>query len=735
MKKLKESGFKQKYFSHKLPMRQQLFNIITFSGSVVSFVALCISFFVQLNVVTIVEQLIATIFCIVCFFVGNIQNCNEMVTVVLCLTVSCIFFPAIYFASGGITGGMLIWFLFGLVYEFMLLNRRQFIIIFPISCLVILSTIVISYYNPQYVKHFDTQLSMYTDNVQSLFLVAIALGLLLQFQFGVYIREQKELEKRSKELEEAIAEIRKVERDRQKFLADVSNEIRSPLNVMLGMNEMVRRESKNQTIIDYSTRVNTSGNMVLSLLNDIIDFNKIESKTYDIIPESYYLVDMLNSIYEVVIDRTDQKGLELIMDIDENLPEQLFGDEVSVRKVIINLITSAIRYTESGKIFLKIRQEAQGDNLCAMEISIRDTGTGMTQEEVDELYEIVQKSSIYGGHMIDQTGLELDISQSLLKLLGSNMEISSVYGEGSVFSFHLEQKIIDSTPIGQFEPEEIAYDSGVEEITFRAPGARVLVVDDNTLNHDVLKLLLQNFRVKVTTVSSGEACLEIVKGHKYHIIFMDCVMRDMDGFETLQRLKLQAENLSQDAKIIAMTTGTENKQDEELFAAGFCDKLEKPISGHDLERMLRKHLSKQLIKERDLSKTEQKFSVRKKGSGWITPERLLQDYHVNVNHGMIYFAGMRTQYYEILQEVANSIPSQIEQLRMLVASPDDYAVHIHGIKANAKTIGANFLYLITKEHEQKANEGDTEYLKTHIDELESEANYVRKGILKFFESR
>lgn len=735
MKKIRELPFIKKYFSQDLPVRHQLFNIIMVSGAAVGIVSFFITLFASLSLISMAGELTVSLFMGMMLYIGNKRGNYERAAVISSIVVTCVFFPLLYFSSGGVSSGMTIWFVFGLVYEFMLLETKQFYIVFPMSCLAVLISMGLSHHYPQFVTQFETENAMYLDNIQSIYLVSIALGLLLQFQFGIYVREREELQRRTNELEQALSDIRKVNFDKREFLANISNEIRSPLNVMLGMNEMIRRESKEQTSIEYATRVNTSGNLVLSLLNDVIDYNRIEAESYELIPESYYLSDLLNDVYATVVDRADQKGLEFILDIDEDMPQQCYGDEITLRKILVNLLTGAIRYTEHGKIFLKIKQQEQKDGMCKATFYVRDTGNGMTKEEVESITQAIHKAGLSNGASFEQTGLELELAHAYLQLMGSELALSSVFGEGTTFSFELVQRVVDKTPIGQFEPEEITYDSGVEEFSFRAPGARILIVDDNRLNHDVIKLLLQNFRVKVTTASSGAECLELIRGHKYHMILMDCMMREMDGLQTYERFCEQKENLSRDANIIAMTTGSESKTDEELIEFGFAGTITKPITGHMLEMLLKEYLPKELIKEREKVGSDSPFGLRKKGKGWISPEKVLLDYHVNVNHGMVYFAGMRTQYFEILQDFAEAIPKQIDELKALISTPSEYAISVHGLKANAKTIGADFLYQVAKEQEQKAIEGDERFLQTHIEALEAEALYVRKGILQYFENR
>lgn len=417
--------------------------------------------------------------------------------------------------------------------------------------------------------------------------------------YTIYFVQDVTQDRKNLELiEESRYEAERANSAKSDFLANMSHEIRTPINAVLGMDELIMRESDNPTIIEYASNIKQSGNILLSLINDILDFSKIESGKMDIINTEYSTKTLLFDTFNLLNDRAKKKGLQVIFNIDPTLPTRMYGDDIRVRQVITNLLTNAVKYTEKGTITLTIKSIAAIDNNILLSVSVKDTGIGIKPEDQERLFTAFQRVDEKKNRNIEGTGLGLSITIKLLQLMDSKLELKSVYGEGSEFYFDLNQKIIDKTPIGDYNINlsNISVQSTIDEYgSFTAPEATVLVVDDNEMNLKVVKGLLRQTQIKIVTALSGMESIELVKTHKFDVILMDHMMPEMDGIKAVSILNQMEDNKSKDAPIIALTANAIIGAKEMFLENGFSDFLSKPVKGIDLEKMLYKYLPKEYI--------------------------------------------------------------------------------------------------------------------------------------------
>lgn len=395
------------------------------------------------------------------------------------------------------------------------------------------------------------------------------------------------------EKQKAIAE--QANKAKSDFLARMSHEIRTPINSVLGMNEMILRESGEKHIKGYAANIKMSANTLLSLINDILDSSKIESGKLDIIPVKYGLDSMINDIVNMISFKAKEKNLGFKLDIDRTLPIGLFGDDVRIRQVIINLLTNAVKYTNEGYVLLRMNGVVNKKTL-KLRVEIKDTGIGIKREDLPKLFDSFKRIEEERNRNIEGTGLGMNIVVSLLKLMNSKLDVNSVYGKGSLFSFEIEQEIVDSRPIGEFEKRFAEVSEGQKyKESFTAPEARLLVVDDNDINRVVFKNLLKQTKVQITDVASGEACIQAVKKEHYDIIFLDHMMPQMDGVECFNIMKEMEDNKCKDTPIIVLTANAVSGAKEEYLRIGFNDFLSKSIIPDKLEEMIRNNLKPELV--------------------------------------------------------------------------------------------------------------------------------------------
>ena len=407
-----------------------------------------------------------------------------------------------------------------------------------------------------------------------------------------------DLHENNKKMEQLKIEADNANQAKSNFLANMSHEIRTPINAVLGMDEMILREATEENIIEYATSIKRVGETLLSLVSDILDFSKIESGKMTLINEPYNVPDLINDMINVFSLRMRQKGLSFITEIDSNIPKVLVGDEIRIKQIALNILSNAFKYTKEGYVKLKISSIIENDK-CKLLFSIEDTGSGIKKEALERLFETFERIDEKKNRHIEGSGLGLNITKNLLKMMGSDINVKSVYGRGSIFSFELCQDIIDKTPIGEISSEVVktgVHEKNTEE--FIAPKGRVLVVDDNMVNLTVMKGLLKKTQIKVDLALSGAEALRLTRFNKYHLIFMDHLMPELDGIETFARMKEMEENLNIDTPCIVLTANAISGAKEQYMEAGFAEYMTKPIDITLLDTNLIKYLPKDIIEQK-----------------------------------------------------------------------------------------------------------------------------------------
>nr|MCR4808130.1 response regulator [Lachnospiraceae bacterium] len=401
-------------------------------------------------------------------------------------------------------------------------------------------------------------------------------------------RQKQEYEAQVLKLEKFAAD--EANKAKSSFLADMSHEIRTPINAILGMNEMIGRESDSEDVMEYSRSIDSSGRKLLRLINTILDFSKIEDGKMEIVPVRYSTKELITYLINSIAERAEAKGLEFKIDIDPTLPSELRGDDVRINQVIMNLLTNAVKYTHEGSVTLRIRLGGLEEGKACLSVFVEDTGIGIKEEDMDRLFESFERLDVVRNRTIEGTGLGMSIATKLLNLMGSELKVDSKYGEGSNFYFDLWQKIEDTTPIGSYEPTPIEHESTSYKESFRAPDARVLIVDDTRMNITVAVGLLKKTDLSIDTAMSGPEAIGMCERNDYDVILMDQRMPGMDGTQALKEIRALGSGRNHDTPVICLTADAIRGARERYLSEGFSDYLTKPVTGGDLERMLLKYL-------------------------------------------------------------------------------------------------------------------------------------------------
>lgn len=534
------------------------------------------------------------------------------------------------------------------------------------------------------------------------------------------------------------------------FLANMSHEIRTPINAILGFDEMLLREENDEQLLEYAANIKSAGENLLSLVNDILDFSKVESGKMEIIPEEYKTSNMLTDVINMTYMKAQEKGLSFDIYIGKDIPRKLYGDEIRVKQILTNVLNNAVKYTETGSVILSVNFDKLGEDRGRLRISVEDTGIGIEQENISKITESFQRFDIQRNRSIEGSGLGMSIVANLLQVMGGRLQIYSTYGKGSDFRILIPQEIRDAAPIGNYQKD---FRAGLRSLApyqelFTAPQASVLFVDDNFMNLSVAKGLLKKTKIHIDTAESGAECLELTRQTKYDLIFMDHLMPEMDGVETLRRLRREEGNLNQYTVVIALTANAIKDSRDFYIQEGFHEYLTKPIEGKRLEEVLLQLLPEEYIIPSE-EKGEAVIGKQEKGTGNARYEEkeqtvsrdvcfqeldnLLRQAHISITEGYHFAGNSMGQFHWMLMLFAESFHEKYRRLAGLYErqEKETYTIEVHALKSNAKGIGAGPLYQLAWEHEQQSRADNWSYVQEHWEELCEEWLCVVNGILNY----
>lgn len=540
------------------------------------------------------------------------------------------------------------------------------------------------------------------------------------------LRASSEMLAKSKaEAEQAKEEAENANQAKSTFLASMSHEIRTPINGVLGMNAIIMKETNDPKILEYSKSIDSAGNGLLSIINDILDISKIEAGKMEIVPVEYELSNVLSTCYNMVFMRATDKNLELLFENNPTIPNRLVGDEVRIRQIIVNLLTNAIKYTEKGMVFLTADWEQLDDENMMLIISVKDTGIGIKKDDLDKLFDSFTRLDSVKNRNIEGTGLGLQITRQFIDMMGGTIEVSSVYGKGSEFEAKIPQRIAsDEKELGEFTTYShvVTEEADLHKVDkFKCPDGRILVVDDVEMNIKVIRGLLKDTELKIDSATSGKDCLDMIRQHKYDVIFLDHLMPEMDGVETLNKM-MNIEVYDQSTPVVMLTANAFTGAKDNYVKKGFTDYLSKPVKEDELRNALRNYLPQNLVEEvyeeLDTVEPENKDkdeTIIVRDYKIKTPETDFEKrfFFLDVKTGMTYCLESEEFYESIIREFRNT--SKYEEIQECYdnANLKDYATYVHGVKSSALTIGALEVSDMAKALEVAAKSEDIDYLKAH----------------------
>ncbi|MDD6037505.1 MAG: response regulator [bacterium] len=518
------------------------------------------------------------------------------------------------------------------------------------------------------------------------------------------------------------------------FLANMSHEIRTPINAILGMNEMILRECSEDEIHGYAQNIQSASTALLSLINDILDISKIESGKMEVVPENYHLGNLLYDIIVVIKPRLEKKNLKLNLEIDETIPSQLFGDEVRIRQIITNIMTNAAKYTEKGSVTLRVQMKKQDEHHILLQVAVEDTGIGI-KEGKDVLFASFQRGGDLKSHHIEGTGLGLSITQQLLQMMGSELEMESVYGEGSTFSFELPQLVISEEPIGSMEDmfQRRAKCEEKYQTSFVAPNARVLVVDDNSMNRSVVKALLKETQVQLDMAEDGQFAVERCREIVYDLILMDHLMPRMDGIQALHTIREDPNGRNCDSPIVILTANAVAGMKQEYLDEGFNGFLAKPVQGERLEETLIQFLPESLV-EITMRQTEQDEQELERQETFQQLLEKLGIIDIAFEDALQYSSGTVDSVLDNMKGYLHESGENLERIEKEYVQNNwnDYKIHVHALKSTSRVVGAVHMAFIAEQMEHAARDLDFDYIQANHSHLMDEYKEVLDELQRLY---
>lgn len=721
-------------------MRLVLFNVmvvVAVLGGVFSIIMAMASLLpVQSVPIVIVAILIAVLPFYLANYKGRLGVASNFMVIVSCFFL----FPSIFFSQGGIESGMSSWFALGILFIFLLLDGVNFVVMLSLDAIVIIGCYWLSYKYPQLVHGQMLRASFFLDVVQSIFVTTVAVGLIVKVQAWMQKQQDSIVEEKNELLVEVTQKAKHAQREaeianhsKSNFLANMSHEIRTPINTVLGMDEMILRETREDNTRSLAQDIRTSTESLLEIVNEILDFSRIESGKMELMADDYELCDVIHDTVTVFGLRAKEKGLYLHIHVDEKLPAMYRGDSLRLRQIINNIMSNAIKYTREGGINFSVTGHQEEDSEV-LHFEIEDTGAGIREEDLHRLFEAFERIDEKTNRNIEGTGLGMAITTNLLHMMDSNLQVRSVYGQGSTFYFDLKQRVKDWTPIGHFQVKDKknADNSKEQHFTFLAPNVHVLLVDDNAMNRKVFCKLLKHTQIQIDEVDNGFTCLEMVKKYHYDIIFLDHMMPELDGVETFSYMQSMQENRCKDTPVIVLTANAIIGAKEQYMQIGFTDYLSKPIDSHRLENLIVEQLALHNIPVEPIELSGNNSEVYGEKNHEALQE-LPQVEGFDWEYGLLHFLNAQ-MLWESVEDFYNGCESAVAELDLLyqdISGPkgiDAYRIKVHALKSNLALIGAMQASALARILEYAARDGKEERLRHLHGVLMEEVEACRQNL-------
>ena len=699
-----------------ISFRVKLFHVILVAAVCISFVMTMFSLVISVTCTSIILSSTFTLLSIgMLLYVYKTKDFHTT-CIIGGILYYLILFPIAFFLGGGFESGMHSSFIFAVFFTMIMLEREDLLLYLPIQIVLYSCCIAVGYYFPQFIVPITSSIGFTINSFSIITVGAIILGFAM-----VHLLQKSEVQQ--KQLVQARSQAENASRAKGTFLANMSHEIRTQINIILGTNELIARESPTTQISQYSSQVQASGQMLLDIVSNILDISEIEAGKMTLFQTHYHTKDFLYSLVAGSKLNATKGHLAFITDIDDNLPSVLKGDETRLKQVVSNLLSNAIKYTPKGSVTLKVRFSPLTEGAILLRICVTDTGIGIKKDALPHLFDAFYRSLQPSSQSIAGTGLGLSIAKDLTTVMNGTLSVESTLGSGSIFTLEVPQTVVDDTPIGSLHFQSIL-DNSKHISSFLAPEGRILIVDDHVESALMVRDLLQHTLLKIDIADSANHALRLMSANSYHIVLLDYTMPEMTGSELLQAIK--SHGLQKDTPIIALTALVLSSE-EQLLSEGFAAVLRKPVAWTKLEQVILSFLPSTIIDEIYSFTTHSDFSedFRKKLVDG------LKEYDIDLLEGLRFCGDDLLHYQKRAQILTKSFSRAKKLAEQLLVQRDFSALsfEIHSLKANAHALGAIDLYYHAARMEKRCSPNcDEAYIEHAMPLLLLEWERANNGI-------
>lgn len=517
------------------------------------------------------------------------------------------------------------------------------------------------------------------------------------------------------------------------FLANMSHEIRTPMNAIVGLSDIIMEESRGRKVYEYACDIKSASRNLLALINDILDLSKVEAGKMELVPTEYHVTALADEVLSMMDIVASQRGLQLKKDYDMSIPCRYLGDEGRIKQILINILNNALKFTKKGFVAFSITaKQSDVEGIEILSFRIEDTGCGIREEDLKEIFDNFKQVDSRRNRAVEGTGLGLSITKRLVDLMQGTIQVESVYGEGTTFTVEIPQKIVDERPLSEVPASQVQINEELNPFTVK--NCHVLVVDDNRINRKVAATFLQTYGLEIDEAESGADAIKLVHKTLYDIIFMDHMMPEMDGIETVQRIRSECGDNGRLPIIIALTANAMEGVKEIFLENGFQDFITKPLDRRSLHATLLRWISE-----------EKRIKDKISDDVSIETDKIVDDQDTK---SQINITGIDVK--EISKQYSNSLEDYLELLdlycldgkRKLIVLRElwekrdykNYGIEVHGLKSASANVGAMAISKSAREQELAVDRGDMAYVDAHAAQLLAAYETQIEHISQFLES-
>ena len=571
---LKDNRFIRRLFGEQYDIQHRLLNIILLVGILGVVFACIVSVIMYQNIITQILSFVCLVLFIIIFWIANSLKRSQLAIIVFSILFNNLILPCLFIASGGIESGMPLWLLLGFVFPFLLIKGKKCVAVFIINISEFIVLIIYCYYHPEIIMKMESMQMVMTDMVITMIAVVVILASIFRYQTHIYEKQQKTIVKSIREANEAI-------KQKQDFISNVSHDIRTPMDSILGFTELARRNMDNpERLADSLEKISRASGHLLNLVNEVLDISKIDSGKSVVEEEICSIHGIIDNVCQLLQHEIDNKQLKLDLDYSMLDEDVLSCDSLRLNQILLNLLSNAVKYSyEGGKISISVIQlSSEDESKIINEFHIRDEGCGMTPEFMEHVFEPFARDRA-SPLSAEGTGLGLTIAKSLTEIMGGSIEVVSELGKGSEFTATIPLSIPSLTEIEE-EQDIVIYD-------FK--GRRVLIVDDNQLNREILVEAMRDEGFVVDEAIDGSFAIEKLRDSEpgtYELVILDLQMPVMDGYETTRIIRNFQDPKVAEIPIVALTADALPEEKTRAFNCGVNAYLVKPVEMPSLLKVL-----------------------------------------------------------------------------------------------------------------------------------------------------